>query len=48
METLEYRCPNCNAYLVFDPKSGRMKCDYCLSDFSVDEVKENNDTRNTP
>lgn len=45
METLEYRCPNCNAYLVFDPKSGKMKCDYCLSDFTVDEVKENNDTR---
>lgn len=45
METLEYRCPNCNAYLVFDAKSGDMKCDYCLSHFSVDEVKENNETR---
>ncbi len=45
METLEYRCPNCNAYLVFDPKSGEMKCDFCLSSFSVDEVKKNNDTR---
>lgn len=45
METLEYRCPNCNAYLVFDPKSGDMKCDYCLSHFSVEQVKENNDTR---
>ena len=45
METLEYRCPNCNAYLVFDPESGEMKCDFCLSKFSVEQVKDNNDTR---
>lgn len=45
METLEYRCPNCNAYLVYDPKSGDMKCDFCLSTFTVEQVKENNDIR---
>lgn len=45
METLEYRCPNCNAYLVYDPKSGEMKCDFCLSSFTVEQVKANNDIR---
>ncbi len=45
METLEYRCPNCNAYLKFDAKSGNMKCDFCLGEFTVEQVRENNDTR---
>lgn len=45
METLEYRCPSCNAYLVFDAESGQMKCDYCMSSFPVDQIKSKEDGR---
>ena len=29
----KYSCKNCGAELFFDPKSGKLHCDYCGSDF---------------
>ena len=33
-------CPNCGANLRFDPKSQRLKCDFCGGDFDPEELKE--------
>lgn len=39
MEILTYKCPNCGGGLVFDPKTQKFKCEYCLSDFTEEELK---------
>lgn len=38
MDALQYKCPNCNAEVNFDPETQKMKCDYCLSSFTLDEL----------
>lgn len=35
----DVQCPNCNAPLHFDAKSGKMKCEYCDSEFDPKEFK---------
>ena len=40
MDAAEYKCPNCNAELKFDPTTQKLSCDYCLSSFTIDEIKE--------
>lgn len=37
-ETVNYKCPSCGGPLHFDSSSGRLKCDYCLSEFKPDEI----------
>ncbi|MBR1892872.1 MAG: hypothetical protein IJ815_05015 [Lachnospiraceae bacterium] len=34
-----YQCPNCTGPLQFNAKIGKMKCDFCLSEFDVEEIK---------
>ena len=34
----EYKCRTCNGALVFDSKLQRMKCPFCESSFTVDEL----------
>ena len=34
-----YQCPSCMGPLRYDGKSGRLKCEYCGSDFSVQEIE---------
>ena len=36
--TMSYKCPSCDARLRFDAATGRLQCDYCGSNFGVDEV----------
>lgn len=38
--TVTYQCPNCNAALEFDARTGKFKCFYCDSMFSEGEIKE--------
>lgn len=33
---MKYRCENCGGELRFDPVSGKLKCDYCASEFDAD------------
>ena len=33
----KYSCKNCGAELYFDPKSGKLHCEYCGSDFDPSE-----------
>lgn len=40
MEALTYKCPNCGGGLIFDPATGQFKCEFCLSNFSGDELKK--------
>lgn len=39
MDAAEYKCPNCNADLKFDPLTQKLSCEYCLSSFTVEEIK---------
>lgn len=40
MEAVEYKCPNCAADLKFDPESQKLSCEYCLSSFTMDELRK--------
>lgn len=38
--TVEYKCPNCGAPLIFDSSSQNLKCEYCSSEFSREQIEE--------
>lgn len=40
MEAAEYKCPNCSADLKFDPATQKLTCEYCLSSFTVEAIKQ--------
>ena len=35
---ITYKCPNCDAGLVFDAESGGFVCDFCISKFTEEEL----------
>lgn len=39
MESIEYKCPNCNADLKFNPDTQKLDCEYCMSSFTIAEVQ---------
>ena len=39
MAAITYKCPNCDGGLVFDPSSQKYHCEYCLSDFTQEELE---------
>ena len=39
MAGVTYKCPNCGAYLAFDPDSQQWKCPFCSSAFPETELK---------
>lgn len=40
---VDYKCPACHAVLKFNPKKQNWKCEYCDSEFSLDDLKNNED-----
>ena len=38
MAVISLKCPNCDGELIFDPSSGKYKCEYCFSLFSQEEL----------
>ncbi len=38
MAATTYKCPNCGAYLAFDPETQGWKCDFCESAFTEDAI----------
>ena len=42
--TVTYQCPNCSAGLVFNPEKGKLCCEFCLSEFTEQEVMAANAT----
>lgn len=52
-QALENKCPSCTASIKFNPKLGKFKCEYCGSEFTLEELKKfsNNastDAKNQP
>ena len=39
-ETTTYQCPNCNGRLSFDGDLGKLKCEFCESVFTPEEVEQ--------
>ncbi|MCR4909210.1 MAG: hypothetical protein K5985_10310 [Lachnospiraceae bacterium] len=39
-EALAYSCPSCGGALRFDPETGKLKCDFCESLFTTEEVEK--------
>ena len=39
MDAAQYKCPNCNSELTFDPVNQTLSCAYCMSKFTIDEIK---------
>lgn len=40
MEAVQYKCPNCGGELQFKPDKQNFGCDYCMSSFTEDEIKQ--------
>ena len=38
-ETTTYQCPNCNGRLIFNSDIGKLKCEFCDSEFTAEEVE---------
>ena len=43
MESVQYKCPNCNADLRFNPNKQGFSCDFCDSFFTLEECKTANE-----
>lgn len=39
MSAVTYKCPNCDGGLIYDPQSQKFECEYCLSSFLEEELK---------
>ena len=37
--TVTYKCPNCDAGLVFDADGQTFSCEFCLSKFTMEEIE---------
>lgn len=40
MATYSYKCPSCGAGIPFNPTLGKFKCDYCLSEYTQEEISQ--------
>ncbi|MBR5513212.1 MAG: hypothetical protein IKV85_04400 [Ruminococcus sp.] len=40
MDASQYKCPNCDAELIFDPATQQLNCEFCRSMFTMDKIKE--------
>ena len=38
MAVMTYKCPNCGGGLTFDPKTQKLTCEYCMSEFAEEDV----------
>lgn len=48
MALMSYKCPNCGGGLVFDPDSQKFQCEYCLSEFTEEEMKQMEEASASP
>ncbi len=42
-QALENKCPACKASIKFNPKVGKFKCEYCGSEFTLEEMQKHSD-----
>lgn len=45
--SLENRCPACKASISFNAKLGKWKCEYCGSEFTLEEMQKHSDNAST-
>lgn len=45
MAAISYKCPNCGAEIKFDPISQKGKCEFCLSEFNIEEIEKLHDIK---
>ena len=38
--TLDHKCPNCSAVLKFNPHGQNWKCEYCRSEFNIEQIEQ--------
>lgn len=43
--TLDYTCPSCDAILKFDPHGQNWKCEYCKSEYTLEELQKYDEKR---
>lgn len=41
-KVLDNKCPACAAPIFLNPKTGNFKCDYCCSEFTLEQMKKHN------
>lgn len=46
-QALENKCPACKASIKFNPKVGKFKCEYCGSEFTLEEMQQHSDNAST-
>jgi len=46
-QALENKCPSCKASIKFNPKVGKFKCEYCGSEFTLEEMQKHTDNAST-
>ena len=46
-QALENKCPSCKASIKFNPKVGKFKCEYCGSEFTLEELQKHSDNAST-
>ena len=37
---INVKCPSCKASIVYNPSLGKFKCEYCRSEFTIDEINK--------
>ena len=42
MATMNYKCPNCDGPLMFNPDKQMFCCEYCLGEFTPAQVQQIN------
>jgi len=42
MSIKSYKCPSCGAGILFKPSLNKFKCDYCLSEYTEEEIEKYN------
>ncbi len=47
MAVISFKCPNCDGELIFDPATGKYKCEYCMSSFSQKELDKQQNAEDT-
>ena len=40
MDVVQLKCPNCGGSIEFDPKTQKYLCEYCMSDFTQEEIEQ--------
>lgn len=40
MDIVQFKCPNCGGSVVFDPNTQKHVCEYCMSDFTEEELQQ--------